>query len=703
MLDAGSLVQGNHTIYVRAQAYNGTFSEWAYGVFTIDNTPVVTVLSPGQVEGGFDFNGTVEFKERTGGEEGSVTIWIDGLAGTQNRGTRHYEGTTVDWSYSQIAGQMLDAGSWLQGNHTIYVRAQAFNGTFSEWAYGTFEVTQLSLAKYLGDGCGPCETRPRTTNPINFAVGNKYLKEVDLVLEGPGLSIGYKRYYNSKSNRKDSPGYGWSASFSERVATATGKVIFSQADGAEIHFADNGQGKYISETDQGRVIESVSGGGKRLIEPDGKVLIFNSSGQLTQMVDRNGNTLSLAYSSGKLSSAQDNFGRVLQFTYNIEGRLRTLNSPVGQFTYAYDSLGNLISVMNPELKARTYLYEDPRDTHNLTGIINERGIRSATIAYDAQDRAVLSEGPGGINRVETTYENNFVRKVKDSLGRTSSLKLFLSKGIGRVKSVTGVGCGSCLGSQGKEYELSGKLLIMKETDARGTATLYTHDDQGNVLTKKEAAGSPYERTVTYSYHPSYNLITSITKQSIANPAQAAVTTFTYDSNGNVLSVRGAGYARTDPVSRVTTYAYNSFGQLTQMDGPRTDVADITFFEYYPNDTIYGLNRGMLKRIVDAPGHEITFGGYNPYGKPTEIRDSNDVVTSLTYDGMGRLIFRTVGGRTASFEYDETGNLLRTILANGLEIVNTYAPSGLLERIEDNAGHYIQYFYDPEGNPIRRDS
>ena len=51
---------------------------------------------------------------------------------------------------------------------------------------------------------------------------------------------------------------------------------------------------------------------------------------------------------------------------------------------------------------------------------------------------------------------------------------------------------------------------------------------------------------------------------------------------------------------------------------------------------------------------------------------------------------------------KTGNLLRTILANGLKIVNTYAPSGLLERIEDNAGHYIQYFYDTEGNPIREE-
>ena len=120
-------------------------------------------------------------------------------------------------------------------------------------------------------------------------------------------------------------------------------MILTQADGAEIHFIDNGQGKFISETDQARVIEPVSGGGRRLTEPDGKVLTFNSSGQLTQVGDRNGNALSLTYSGGKLSSVQDNFGRRLQFAYNPEGRLRAIDSPVGQYVYAYDSRGNLVN------------------------------------------------------------------------------------------------------------------------------------------------------------------------------------------------------------------------------------------------------------------------------------------------------------------------------------------------------------------------
>ena len=227
---------------------------------------------------------------------------------------------------------------------------------------------------------------------------------------------------------------------------------------------------------------------------------------------------------------------------------------------------------NPELKTRTYLYEDAADTHNVTGIINEKGIRSATFAYDSQDRATLSQGHGGMNSVEISYENNYVRKVTDSLGRTTSYKLFLSKGIGRVKSSSGSGCASCLGSPGKEYELSERLLIGKETDATGTATLYTYDDRGNILTKKEAAGTPFERTVSYTYHPIYNLITSITRASIDNPGQSVVTSFAYDQKGNLLSKTETGYSEASPVSRTTTYTYNAFGQISQLNGPRLDVS-----------------------------------------------------------------------------------------------------------------------------------
>ena len=149
MLDAGSWSQGTHNIYILARAANGA-SSWGYGTFLIDNTPVVTVQSPGQVEGVFDIFGTIRFKGRVDGKEGSAQIYINGKDVGHYEGWKEYEGTTINWSYSQIVGRTLNAASWPQAIHTVYVRAKAYNNAYSEWAQGTFEVTQFQLAKNLG-------------------------------------------------------------------------------------------------------------------------------------------------------------------------------------------------------------------------------------------------------------------------------------------------------------------------------------------------------------------------------------------------------------------------------------------------------------------------------------------------------------------------------------------------------------------------
>ncbi|MFC1824940.1 RHS repeat-associated core domain-containing protein, partial [Thermodesulfobacteriota bacterium] len=584
---------------------------------------------------------------------------------------------------------------------TIYARAQAANGALSEWVEASFEVTELLRSKNQGEGCGTCETRASTKGPINFAAGNKYKKQIDLALTGPGLPMGYSRHYNSQKEEDGPLGYGWSGSFSETVTQASGKLILLQADGADVHFVDNGQGQYISETDQVRVIESVVDG-YRLDEPDGRELIFDSDGRLMQIIDRNGNSQTLGYADGRLSFVEDNYGRRLDFVYNQENRLATLSSPVGQFSYGYDAQGNLIGVSNPAGTGKTYLYSDPNDPHNLTGIINEKGIRSLTAAYDSQDRAVLSEGAGGFKRVVVAYANNFVRHITDSRGNTTTFKLQVEHGIGRVKSVSGSGCGSCLGSPNTEYGLNNRLWLQNATDANGTITTYTYDARGNILTKTEAAGTPQERTTAYTYHPQYSLVTSITRASVANPGQLAVTTFIYDNNGNLTQKTETGFSGTTPASRITTYAYNSRGQLIRIDGPGTDAADITTFEYYPNDPVEGLNRGRLKRITDPLGHETAYNLYNAYGKPVEMSDANGVVTSMAYNADGRPISRTTAGFITTFEYDGVGNLTATHLPGGRTITNGYTDAGLLERIEDSLGNGILYSYDPEGNRIREE-
>jgi RHS repeat-associated protein len=507
--------------------------------------------------------------------------------------------------------------------------------------------------------------------------------------------MAFSRYYNSQSNLNTTCGNGWTTTYTDFLTFQTGKAILRQADGAEVHFIDNGQGKFISETDKVRVIEPVAGG-YGLQELDGGMLSFGTDGKLLRISDRNGNTQTLTYSSGRLASVEDTFGRRLEFTYGPSGKLATLNTPIGPFVYSYDSSENLTIVSLPDQTTKTYLYQDRFDSHNLTGIINEKGIRSLTVQYDEQDRAVLSEGPGGIKRVSIVYADEFVRHVTDSLGRTTTFKLHVDRGIGRIKEVSGEGCGSCLGSIGEKYEFDDRLYVTQETDALGVVTTYTYDERGNVLTKTEAVGFPEERTTAYTYHPTFDLVTSITRSSVANPGQSTTTVFTYDERGNLLIRTESGFDRSGAVTRSTTYTYNSHGQLTSVDGPRTDLSDVTTLEYYPNTPDQGLNRGRLRKVTDPMGFETTFGQYNAFGKPGTGTDQNNVTTTYTYDSMGRLKTRIVDGLTTTFSYDEAGGLVFSRYPDGREFTYDYTDSGWLEKIMALPGA-INYLYDTEGN------
>ena len=117
-----------------------------------------------------------------------------------------------------------------------------------------------------------------------------------------------------------------------------------------------------------------------------------------------------------------------------------------------------------------------------------------------------------------------------------------------------------------------------------------NDHIGEILEKREALGRTEERVTTYTYTHRQDdpfLLTqrTETKPSVINPSQNKVMTTVYD-NGNVCSRTETGYAMVNGVATqktyTTGYSYNTMGQLTQIDGPRTDVSDITTFVYYDN-------------------------------------------------------------------------------------------------------------------------
>ena len=60
--------------------------------------------------------------------------------------------------------------------------------------------------------------------------------------------------------------------------------------------------------------------------------------------------------------------------------------------------------------------------------------------------------------------------------------------------------------------------------------------------------------------------------------------------------------------------------MLTVDGPRTDVSDVTTYTYYSCTT--GAQCGQVQTLTDAAGHVWTYNTYNLYGQPLKITDPN---------------------------------------------------------------------------------
>ncbi|MBM9512730.1 RHS repeat-associated core domain-containing protein [Desulfogranum marinum] len=531
---------------------------------------------------------------------------------------------------------------------------------------------------------------------VNFGTGNKYHQERDIALNGPGLSLSFKRTYNSQSTDSALVGYGWSANITEQLVITQETLHLRQANGRMVYFADQGVDTWSTENGQKRIVTR-STDGYELQEPNGYLKKYDNSGKLTSVTDTNKNSLSYSYADGRIDSIATNFGQTLSFTYTEE-KLSAVQTPAGKFSYTYDANDNLIIVSKPDGSSIQYLYDDPNDAHNLTGRLDEEGRKNLTVAYDAEDRVVTAALEGGLKAVSIHYSTPWERTVTDSLGNITTYALKALNGEVVIDHFEGPGCSSCGSTADTAYTFNDRLQISTATDANGVSTGYTYDEQGNLLTKTVAQGTLVEHTATQTYTAA-NKISSISEPSVAKPGEQKTTSFVYDDQHNLTSKTETGYSGLTLISTTTAFSYNNNGQLIAVDGPRNDVNDTISLSYHPNEQTQGNNRGRLHTVTNSLGHTITYDDYTVFGSPTTITDPNGIVTTRTYDINNRLLAVSANGLTTSYTYDSAGNITAIQLPGNRSIAYSYTSSGLLENIIDQSGNSISYAYDSEGQRI----
>jgi len=145
-------------------------------------------------------------------------------------------------------------------------------------------------------------------------------------------------------------------------------------------------------------------------------------------------------------------------------------------------------------------------------------------------------------------------------------------------------------------------------------------------------------------------------------------------------------------NQTTSYSYNSLGLIDTVDGPRTDVTDVTTFAY---DT-----KGNRTTVTNALGHVTQITSYDLSGRPLTIVDANGATTQLTYDVRGRLLSQNTAGRLTTFTYNGVGNVIQISQNNGQVISYHYDDAHRATGYNDAQGNRVEYTLDLAGNQIQ---
>lgn len=512
---------------------------------------------------------------------------------------------------------------------------------------------------------------PLCANPINVATGNKLEIETDYV-GAPNTGLTVQRAYNSAGQVGSTFGSNWTSVFGQSLSGTT-VVNATRADGRVDTFTKSGT-TYTADPDVTSRLSAVTNTsgvqtGWKLVRADDTSEYYNMSGKLTSVVARSGQTTTLTYNaSNQLDTVTGPFGHKLKYAYNTSGFVSQITLPDGKLLkYGYDGNNNLATVTRPDGKVRTYLYEDATHPHALTGIVDEKDVRFATFAYDAQGRGISSEHAGGAERTTVAYHDG-IATVTDPNGATHDYQFTTQYGVVKVTGVSGTPS-QAAGAKAASYDANGFAASM--TDNNGNVTTYSHDARGLELSRTEAFGTPEARTITTTWHSTYRLPKTITEP-------GRVTTYDYYDNGDLKTLTVAAGGKT----RSWSYTYAGPGQVATINGPRTDVSDITTLIYD--------GKGDVASLTNALGQVTQFTNYDPNGRLTRMVDPNGLVTTYAYNWRGEATKRVEGDETTTFGYNPVGDMTSVTTPDGVKMIYGYDNAHRFTGITDPLGNRVAY-------------
>ncbi|BEL05660.1 hypothetical protein Q0Z83_038510 [Actinoplanes sichuanensis] len=378
------------------------------------------------------------------------------------------------------------------------------------------------------------------------------------------------------------------------------------------------------------------------------------------------------------TSHVDADGRTWKDDYNEFDELVKSTDPENHaITYAYDSRGLLLTVTDQRGKVtRAENIPDGQPNAGLVKAqISPEG-RRTEFGYDKVGRQITATDPRGTVAGAKPADYT-IRTTYDELNRAVAVQ-----SPGKKNPDT------------KQYDAVGR--VKKTTSAGGVTISYAYLDNGLLKATYEA-----RRTLLYTYTPAGRRLTSAVDM---RHEPDLVTSWTYNAKGlaqTVTSARG-NLPGANKADFTTTYVYDNNDNIVQTRRPYPNGQVVTR-DYQVDD----LDRSVA--TVDEFGKSSSFDRANS-GRVRSTTDSLGRTTRLDYDASGRQSGITdAGGKQTKTEYDAAGNKIKQISPTNGVTTYEYTDDGLLSAVTEPRGNvegadkerFTAHFeYDLTGNQVR---
>ena len=468
---------------------------------------------------------------------------------------------------------------------------------------------------------------------------------------------------------------------------------------------------------------------------------YDSLNRLTKTILPDGTTIIDAYDSqGNLTAETDQFGNTTQYDYNSLGQLTdeilpavadpgnggALTQP--HYSFAYDSLGDLLQVTDPNGHVTKYTYDPYGDQLTETlpdgetnqDVYNALGQLYRQIDFDGQVTQYSYNSHG-----QLTEEDYFQTLSQANAGTPAYSITYTFDTLGQLQNVND----PRIGQTTYQYDSNGLLteldspegvihyrydqatgdLLEESTDftdiqysygklgelSSTTATLLN----GQVLTaplvttysytalgSRQTEALPNGDTVSYVYDLNNNLVQEINK----DPSGVILSEYDYvnDALGNrVQAIESTRQADGSLSQTKITYQYDALGRLTEEKSQ--DLTGNAPQFTYTTDYTYDLAGNRHSMVTtNASGIATTTYTYNGDDELLTSIASDGTVTTYSYDANGSELQEQVNGKTVEqYTYD---------LENRLQTATAFSttPGGQSQVTTTT------YYYDVDGNKVR---